>query len=251
MESASQTSETPADANAILEAWATERTQSVKDAAFLTKMNGTLCNNAPPFLFTVVTTLEWALRFVFPSYKGYDPQATGEQNGIRGLPGGFFLSQHGGGLRFPQVYVDTLLQGTVLSDSFFLSAASPMQIVVLVRNNDTPGFARRTIAALLRKHQIPEGVISPDATSILSLTPCCPESIGSCAERSIRKASVTPIKRLSKRDARPGYDIDVFDSRLGKDIRYVILRPDFYVFAMAREEDELGVCLQGLRDLIF
>jgi 2-polyprenyl-6-methoxyphenol hydroxylase-like FAD-dependent oxidoreductase len=249
MENASKSTETSAEA--ILEAWATERTQSVKDAAFLTKMNGTLCNNAPPLLFTIVTTLEWALRSVFPSYKGYDPQATGEQNGMRGLPGGYFLSQHGGGLRFPQVYVDTLLKGTELSDSFFLSAASPMQIVVLVRNNDTPTSAQRTIAALLKKHQIPDGVISPDATSILSLTPCRPESIGSCAEQSVRKASVTPLKRLSKREARPGYDIGVFDSRLGKDVRYVVLRPDFYVFAMARGDDELGICLQGLRELIF
>lgn len=249
MENLSSTSEVPADA--ILEAWARERTLSVKDAAYLTKMNGTLCNNATPLLFTFIRFLEWAIKIFFPSSEGYDPQSDREQKGIRGLTEGFFLSQHGGGLRFPQVYIDTLLKGTVLSDEFFVSAASPMQIVVLVRGNDAPTFGQRTIDALLKKHEIPRGVISSDATSILSLTPSGrPESIGSCVDRSVRKASVTLLKSLNKREARPGYDVNVFDSRLGANTRYVILRPDFYVFATAKEETELEVCLQGLKRMI-
>jgi hypothetical protein len=123
--------------------------------------------------------------------------------------------------------------------------------VILVRDNDTPTFGQRTIDALLKAHEIPRGIISPDATFILSLTPSGrPESIGSCVERSVRKASVTPFKRLNKTQARPGYDANILDTRLGMSIQYVILRPDFYVFATAKEDYELGVCLQGLKRLI-
>jgi hypothetical protein len=123
--------------------------------------------------------------------------------------------------------------------------------VILVRDNDTPTFGQRTIDALLKAHEIPRGIISPDATFILSLTPSGrPASIGSCVERSVRKASVTPFKRLNKTQARPGYDANILDTRLGMSIQYVILRPDFYVFATAKEDCELGVCLQGLERMI-
>ncbi|SMY26208.1 unnamed protein product [Zymoseptoria tritici ST99CH_1A5] len=249
IEKAAGTIELPSDT--ILEAWAKERTQSVKDAAFLTKMNGSLCNDANPLVFTIVSWVEWAIRFVFPAFESYDPQADSERKGMRGLAGGFFLSKYGGGLRLPQVYVDTLLKGTVLSDDMFLSAPSPMQVLVLVRGNHPPTYGRRTIKDLLAKHGIPHGVISPDATSILSLnSEQRPESIGSYAERSVRKASLTPLKRLSKRQARTGYSIDVFDSRLGAGTKYVVVRPDFYIFATARNDKELDLCLQGLCALL-
>ncbi|CZT20253.1 related to monooxygenase [Ramularia collo-cygni] len=250
IENASSSNATQLSSDAILEAWSKERTQSVADAAYLTKMNGTLCNNASPMLFTVIHFIQWVVKLLFPSAEDYDPQALGERNGMRNLAGGFFLSKHGGGLRIPQVFVDTIMKGTVKSDEFFVSAPSPMQILVLVRGDGKPQSGRHAIRTLLDKHQVPHGVISPDATSTLSLAPCSPESVGSFAERSVRKASLTPLRRLNKRQARPGYSVDVFDTRLGKSTQYVILRPDFYIFATARDERELGVCLQGLKGML-
>lgn len=236
--------------NTILEAWTKERIESVRSAAELTKMNGTMCNNENPWLFTIITLLDLVVALLFPSSGGYDPQASSEQKGMQGLPGGFFLSQHGGGLRIPQVYIDTLENGTVLSDGFVVSSRSRMQIIFLARDNPAPVHGQRTIKALLEKCQIPQDVLHPDATSILSLTPNRPASIGSYAERGVRKAAITPIRRLSKREARPGYQMDVFDSRLGKGTQYVVLRPDFYIFATARDERELEVCLHGLKRLL-
>jgi hypothetical protein len=232
----------------ILEAWAKERTQSVKDAAFLTEMNGTLCNNANPWIFTVISWMEWFVRFFYP-LESYDPQADCEKKGFSKVDGGFFLAKHGGGKRLPQVYVDTLLKGTVLSDDMFLSAAAAMQILILVRGSSTPTCGLRQIKYLLEKYHIPRCVISPDATSFLGLSESRPEAIGTC-ERSTRKAAITPIKRLNKRQAKPGYNVDVFDARLGTQTQLVIVRPDFYVFATARDELELEVCLQGLREML-
>lgn len=234
----------------ILKGWATERIQSVKDAALITRINGILCNNARPWLFALIALFELLMSYILWTTEPYDPQAGAEQKGFNGLPGGFFLSRYGGGRRLPQVYVDTVFKGKVLSDDMLVSATSVLQILIIVQDNAVPKTAQENIRALLQKTGIPPGVIAPDATYTLSLTPCAPESIGSFAERSTRKASLTPLRRLSKKEAKPGYDLTAFESRLGKGTQFAIVRPDFYIFATARNVGELEVCLQGLKKLL-
>lgn len=66
----------------------------------------------------------------------------------------------------------------------------------------------------------------------------------------MRKISPTPIRKLSKKEARPGYDVAAFEKKLGRDARYASVRPKFYVFAVARNLGELKMYLEQLKGMI-
>lgn len=58
------------------------------------------------------------------------------------------------------------------------------------------------------------------------------------------------MKQLNDEPIRPGYDEKAYISRLGKVVRYVIARPDFYIFAIAANLQELGKRSLALRRIV-
>lgn len=230
----------------ILDAWATERAQSVKDAALFTKLNGQLCNYRRPLLLPVMKTVEWFWTSILGSQPP-DIQDKSERRGYQGLSRGFFLHDYGGGRRLPQIYVNTLFESQVLSDSIFTAQDSPLRLLILHRDSQSP---ENGLKDLLSDVGVPEEILSPKSIIHMSITPCRPERTGPCAEPETRKVSPAPLRNLSEKEARPGYDVAAFENRLGKEARYVIVRPDFYVFAVARSLGELRGCLEGLKGMI-
>lgn len=230
----------------VLDAWAKERTQSVKEAAALTKINGMLCNQSLSAFFWLVRLIEWTVQLLLWSNEPYDPQSSAERAGIQGLAGGFFLPKHGGGKRLPQIYLDTIHARQLLSDGIFSQAVTPFRLLVMVRANANPNFDQEEFAEILSECDIPETVLSSDSLAFLSANPCQPESIGSFASPTVQKFSPTARRKLDSKQARPGYDIAAFETRLGSKTKFAIIRPDFFVFATAKSVDELRACLKEL-----
>lgn len=60
--------------------------------------------------------------------------------------------------------------------------------------------------------------------------------------------SPAPREQLTReKQVRHGYDEGMFFSRLGMGAKYVLVRPDFYIFATAANSQQLGECLLSLR----
>lgn len=135
-----------------------------------------------------------------------------------------------------------------MSDSILKEESTPFHLIALVNGNQDLGYSRKTFEDMLSECRIPKAVLSAASMSIVSTQPCQPASMGSFAAPTARKFAPTPLKRLSPRQARPGYDINAFESRFGKDTKYIITRSDFYTFATCKDMNELRVCLRRLAE---
>lgn len=235
--------ESPSRTEQVLEAWQKERMDSVRSAAYFTKMNGTLCNQSSPYLFWMMRIIDFFTVLFFGPLHKHDPQASNERAGFSGVSDGFLLTEHGGGVKIPQIYVDTIQTRDMLSDNIFRPVPTIFRLLVLIRANFSLKIGSRTIKDLLSECKVPDTILSLQSLAIMSTTPCMPESIGSFAFPTAQKFAPTPMKRLSSKQARPHYDVEAFAARMGRDITYAIVRPDFYVYAVAKDLNELRVCL--------
>lgn len=231
----------------MLDAWAAERTRGIKDAATFTKMNGMLCNNSRSLIFPVLKAMDWFAQNILGTLSLNDAQAQVEQRGFQGVDGGFFLDQHKGGCKLPQIYVDTFSGTKKLSDTIFDAKDSPLRLLALQQGNKVSETEVGNLRQTLSDVDVPEEVLSPDSIVAMSTIP---ESTGSSDILGLRKVSPTPLMELTYGQARAGYDVSAFQTRLGKDTRYAIVRPDFYVFATAKDMNELKLCFEGLKRML-
>lgn len=210
-------------------------------------MNGMLCNNRKPLIFPLLTAIEWFTQNILGTLSFNDAQAKAEQRGFQGVEGGFFLDQHEGGCKLPQIFVDTPSTKKTLSDTIFEAKDSSLRVLALQQASSAPETGIDKLRQMLSDIDIPKEVLSPDSIVAMSTTPCPPESIGPISPHGLRKVSPTPLNNLTHGQARAGYDVAAFQTRLGKDTKYAIVRPDFYVFATAKDLDELRLCFEGLK----
>lgn len=231
----------------VLGDWATERTLSVQSSAALTELNGALCNQDQVCLSETIRMFEGGQR---PSSRTetVDPHTAAEQEGLSDIAG-FFSKAYGGGKRLPQIYVETLFGRKVLSDCIFGSQDSPLRLLVFVTSTKTPGLGLQSLQTMLAKSNISPVVLAPNSIAVLSREPCRPESVGIFSNNLII-ISPTPLEQLSNKQARPGYNVAAFQERLGVSARYVIIRPDFFTFASAKDEKELELCLGELSSML-
>lgn len=194
--------------------------------------------------------LEWLTQNILGTLSFNDAQAKAEQRGFQGVQGGFFLNDHEGGCKLPQIYVDTFCERKTLSDTIFDAKDSSLRLLVLQQGSRTPGTEIEKIRHMVSCAGIPREVLSPDSIVSMSTIPCSPASISSSDTPGLRKVSPTPLKDLTHGQARAGYDITAFQSRLGRDTRYAIVRPDFYVFATAKDPAELRICFEKLKKML-
>jgi 2-polyprenyl-6-methoxyphenol hydroxylase-like FAD-dependent oxidoreductase len=236
--------------NRVLDLWATERVQSVNVAANFTKMNGMLCNSRLPIAFWALKFTETATRLVYPGSGPYDPQRVAERKGLSGLEGGFYLREHRGGTRIPQMYTDTIGRRQILSDLMFEHAQSPLKLVVLMEGTAAPEMGRKSIEDLLRITMVPGTVLSPDSVAFLSLTATQPEAIGPFAWSTTSKFVPSHAQHLPTSKTKFAQNVTEYSCRFGRETRFIILRPDFYVFATARDLQDLRCCMEKLCRLI-
>ncbi|GIZ44734.1 hypothetical protein CKM354_000792500 [Cercospora kikuchii] len=244
-----QENQSAAKQEKVLNALAAERTQSIKTVANFTKMNGILCNHKVSFVFYALQWVERLLSVFLRLKLPYDPQSTAERTGFQGVTGGFFLPDHGGGQKLPQIYLDSIKRREILSDSILKEESTLFHLIALVNGNQDIGYGPKAFEDILSECRIPKAVLSAASMSIVSTQPCQPASMGSFAAPTARKFAPTSLRRLSPRQARPGYDINAFESRFGKDTKYIIARLDFFTFATCKDMNELRVCLRRLAEV--
>jgi len=233
-----------------LSAWAAERTQSIKDAAYFTSINARMCNQGIPRFLNPIKIIEGFRRYVLRYTEPWDPFASVEQLGFSKVAGGFHLPQYKGGIRLPQVYLESLSESKLLSDSIFNGADSILRLLVLVNGSAQMFWDQTRYEALLKSFAIPEAILSPASTVFLSKVPAAPASIGPSSGRFTRKFTPTPIRNLTRKQARRGYDPSAIRCRFGDDVQYIIARPDFFAFAAAKDYAELRECLMDLTSLL-
>jgi 2-polyprenyl-6-methoxyphenol hydroxylase-like FAD-dependent oxidoreductase len=248
LESRPQTSERQVDE--ALGAWAAERTQSIKDAAYFTSINARMCNQGIPRFFNPIKIIEGFRRYVLGYTEPWDPQASIEKLGFSKVAEGFHLPQYKGGIKLPQVYLESLYESKLLSDSMFDGNDSILRLLVLVNGSVQMCWNKTRYQSLLKSFAIPETILSPVSTVFLSKVPAAPSSTGSSSGQHTRKFTPTPIEKLSHKQARRGYEPSAIRSRFGDDVQFIIVRPDFFAFAAAKDFTELKQCLMDLTSLL-
>jgi hypothetical protein len=237
----------------ILSAWATERRKSVDDAALLSKQNGVLVNSAPPAAVVIVLTVlqyvrllaSYLPRYISQRLAYLDPQGRHEQGGFTGVDGGFFLSEHGGGVKLAQICVQSSAGGPpILSDRLLQRPGPLFTLLVIVSHirefHNAYWGARKAIDA---------ADIDPSVLSHDSIVVFCPSPGSSTWEWP---ASETQVYAPAPSDCFPpdvrSHDDRWYMDRLGWRTRYAIVRPDSFVYARIKGLEALEQCLASLRE---
>jgi hypothetical protein len=138
----------------------------------------------------------------------------------------------------------------VLSDSVFNGSDSILRLLVLA-NGSAQTYSKHTrCEAILKDLAMPKSIVAPASIVLLSKVSAAPASIGPPSGQLTRKFSPAPMRKLSHKEARRGYDPSAIRSRFGDDVQYIIVRPDFFAFAAAKDDAELRQCLLGLKSLL-
>ncbi|KAI3317507.1 hypothetical protein HD806DRAFT_367660 [Xylariaceae sp. AK1471] len=225
----------------VLQAWAQERTHSVKFAASFTKLNGQLCNYGDSWRFWLVRNIDWAMRQI-PFFPGLpDLLAKNEVRGFKSVVGGFFSSELDGGGRLPQVYLSSQRTGPTLSDSILSPNNTAMTLMVLAGYDPTGDAAEARRA--LEQVGVNEAVLGYDSIKII-----CSKPYASTA-KDLEVYYPTPLEHLSNSRVtiRPLYAPSNLFYRFNPSTKFVILRADFFIFGLAKNYSELVECITYLK----
>lgn len=225
----------------LLEAWAQERRKSVDHAAFMSLMNGQLCNNRPAFWMLGLLRLLALLNAIPFFRRNLDPQAIKEREGFTLVENGFFIKNNLGGSRLAQIVVQSPKQGPMLSDQLLQSKGSIMKLIVVTTGQYANDYTQAKTAIGAAK--INSAVISTDSILLFSNTK--PE--GSPDVEVFWPAA----DWRSVSGDRKGYDPSSFVDRLGSRTRFALVRPDFFVYACAKDLRDLKKCLSVLHDHLY
>ncbi|KAH8899818.1 FAD/NAD(P)-binding domain-containing protein [Thozetella sp. PMI_491] len=197
----------------ILTAWALERRKSVDDAAHFSKLNGWMCNDYPPFWFRLI------------------------------LWGGFFLPEHHGGARMAQIHVQSPFINTpILSDRLLKRPTGIFALLVLGPPGEYAKLyedARVAVAA---------ASISPDVMSEKSIFGYIPSN-GKRAD-NYSQNGIEAFTAAGALELQAGHVPSAYVDRLGSETRFAIVRPDFFVFACAKDKINLAKCLGLLQEYL-
>ena len=238
-----------------LSAWANERIKSIEDAALLTRINGFMCNEAPGIH---IRAMHWLRRYLpiesAPAPKVPEYARETDRVGFMGTKGGFFLDQHNGGGKLPQIYVDSVHQPNrppFLSDAIFdVSADSPLRLLVLAGSGTSSPQTSSVpeIQSKLSEARVPPAVLSPGSIVQLGVVPDANIMPKGDVE-GIRQIVPTSADRLEGKMP-AGYDPAAFQQTLGRSAAFVIIRADFYIFAIAENLNGLQTCLEKLHEML-
>ncbi|KAI1201992.1 hypothetical protein F5X97DRAFT_271876 [Nemania serpens] len=225
-----------------LQAWAQERTYSVKLAASLTKFNGQLCNHGDSWMFWLLRNIDWIMRQIPFLPRLPEPLARHEASGFMAVDGGFFSTKHNGGGRLPQIYLSSRRTVPTLSDSILRPTHTAMTLIVLAGDSPESDIAEARRA--LDESKINEAVISYDSIRVVSSKPYTSEA------GNLEVYYPTPFEQLSEAaiPLRPLYAPSNLFSRFSSGTRFAIIRADFFTFGLAKNYSELVTCITYLKN---
>ena len=247
----------PAHRPGILDSWARERRRSVDDAALMSKAMGTICNNQPTFGIMAMTKAMGVLHSI-PPLRRYEPIGIQERSGFCSVDGGFFMKDYNGGAHLAQIHVRSSLPSrpSVLSD-VLLQQSGTIFTLLVIGNGDAK---QRALLHLQTEAAITAAALSPRILSSKSIILYNPQDAGlplvSDTASGLDGKPVSTPEVFSpvptseiKVPLAPGYNSASYLGRLGRSARFVIARPDLFVFACAKNEGELIHCLGQLKKL--
>lgn len=236
--------------NSLLQSWSAERRLGIDYAAKFTLMNGKLCNNKPTLKMRILVPI-MKLVLSLSSMMGLPPpEAQAVVHGYKACADGTFLAEFDGGSKLAQIYLQTHSENSgsakiELSD--FVLSRVPTIFTLLVVHSPVPSHdahlkEHQELEDILNDYKIPKDLLSKESIACFhpSTSPEMKQSIGQW-----------PLSFPASRDlltgypSRPLYDANQFVRSLrGSRVKYVIVRPDQFIYAKARTPGELGRCLE-------
>ncbi|KAH9213520.1 hypothetical protein DL95DRAFT_302173 [Leptodontidium sp. 2 PMI_412] len=241
------------DHEKLFEAWYTERKQQLEQSLAATIVNGNLCNERS---LVKIFLRDWSLwsQQLIPSWRHWFELGQRQEGLTKYVwsPGMPFLPELGGGKIFPQVFClpcgSAATKAVFTDDVIFGKGKTALfPLVVLLRAESEIENARRDLADLEKEHQ---GELRVEEASYFidepSFTVCTQTSQG-IAYRILH----TELSNPSIWGGLPepiGYD----GSRLRREVegRYVILRPDRFIFATCNTSVELVHASRSLSEAL-
>lgn len=228
----------------LLSRWSQERNQSVYDSGKLTTMSGALCNEEDEGYF-------WGFRqlvsfiskmplleniITFDSIQTY-------RAGYRPMQTGFFLHGLNGGRRLPQVYVQTASRPPFLSDQLL---QRPDVVLTLFIIDEYPRDHLDKVRQLIQAANLDPAFISEKSITMLTPNQGSELSFDTTVPKNEEVVGIAPKSSLGDKELLKFYDGAALINQLGTSTKFVIIRPDFIIFAAVKSYDELKEALHGL-----
>jgi 2-polyprenyl-6-methoxyphenol hydroxylase-like FAD-dependent oxidoreductase len=234
--------------NSVLQSWAAERRLGIDNSAKFTLINGKLCNNRPTFKMRILVPIMKLVLGLSSILGRPSPEAQAVTRGYKACADGTFLAKFDGGSKLAQIYLQTHSENSKpakieLSD-FVLSRVPTIftLMVSLSPSNDAHVDEHQELESILSEYNISTELLSKQ--SIV----CFVSSTSPGIEHSVGPRPVSfPASRdlLTGYPSRPLYDASHFERLLGgSQVKYVIIRPDQFIYAKARTVEELRRCLE-------
>jgi len=238
---------------AILRAWYTERKQQFDASLAVTVRNGEFVTNGNPIKAFVRDWTLWGMQLV-PSWrkqleKGPRDKMTRYKH-EDGLP---FLLEFNGGLQLPQVFAwDFVESRVVFTDDllFPLGKKGLFQLLILLNR---PEEVSEALEACKGAASLSDNRVLEDEATVLI------QDFGAWMDNALLSTTTVKIARIAtgeefaadpvlyrNRPPPDGYDAFRLRRELGTDVKFVVVRPDRFVYAACRTSDELRRCLQRL-----
>ena len=231
----------------LLEGWEAERRRGIKDAVTFTKINGMLCNEPESWGFFIFRHLEYLYKCLPSSLQSTNARSVQEAKGLTRVHGGGFLAEYDGGGRLAQVFVKSGQHQVFRSDELLKHSASLLTLLVL-----GPGVGKKCLEAvkILDRLCLPATILSKAGLIALS-DDLDNESIEEYANLiGVKPFSLTDSTTEDVIGDPSSYSPRPYLERLGHSTAFAILRPDFYIFALARDAQELEQCMIKLRTML-
>jgi hypothetical protein len=179
-----------------------------------------------------------------PSFP--DPQALKERQGFCAVKGGFFLRGYKGGARMAQIHVQSSSgKDSFLSDGLLYRGKTIFTILV-ISNGEDDATLYTAVKALIAAATIDPVVVSEESIILFNPSPRTASHESDAVESfSAVKPSLQPDRHIHDSDW------TFYLERLGRQTKFAIVRPDFFVFACAKDASELGKCLALLKDYLY
>ena len=244
------------DHEELLRAWYVERKQQLEASLATTVHNGAILANANPWKAWMRDWLLWFLQ-LSPRMKRRLEAGPRVDGMIRyqhehGLP---FVFKYQGGLNLPQVYVrDLKTQKMAFSDDlvFDTSKRGLFQMLILV---DRIEQAHTSLLQVQDLSERTDGRLRGDEATVLVHGPPIEHidndsfSVTVARIASGDEFAADPLL-CRNRPAPKYYDPNRLQKELGRHVRYVVLRPDRFVYAACSNKEELWQALVPMRELL-
>jgi hypothetical protein len=237
------------DHEKILKVWYMERKQQFEDSLAATVRNGDMVNESNPMKVFIRDWYFWGLQLI-PSWKrelekGPRAQGLTRYAHVEGLP---FSRDHGGGRLLPQSYVWDLRTNDLTFSDDLLFARGKTSLFQLLILPDSAAEASKLVAEVMTLST--SNLFSASEATIILQSLAKPTNLQNATSLGVAHiAYLAAAEDFAKhslcKNRPPPSHYDPF--RMRQDVgtvRYVVVRPDRFVYAACKRMEELAAVLK-------